>query len=210
MRVVIIGGSHGGIACALRAREEYPASEVVLYEKQGTIGFVAQSIPLYLMGAPDFLRLRSYTNIETLESKGIVVRTETAVQGVDTAAKRIQVVPRRGNQGETDRYDKLVLATGSHPSVPLAVDESRELLVVKNYDDAVRIQDLMRTATSVMVIGGGAVWRSHGSWSSTASGPSCSRRPTVCSTATWTTTSLARCASAWRTKAWRCTRRCWR
>ncbi len=158
MRVVIIGGSHAGIACSMRAREEYPEAEIVLYEKQGTIGFVAQSIPLYLMGAPDFLKLRSYATVEVLESKGIAVRTETVVREVDTVAKEIRFMPRRGTTMGTDRYDKLVLATGSYPSLPLAAGEYHDqLLVVKNYDDAVRIKDLMKTASSVMVVGGGAI-----------------------------------------------------
>lgn len=158
MRVVIIGGSHAGIACALRAREEYPDAEIVLYEKQDTIGFVAQSIPLFLLGVPDFLRLRGYTNAETLEAQGIVVRTETVVRSVSTAAKEIRFMPRGGEKVETDRYDKLVLATGSYPSIPLAAGEFHDqLLVVKNYDDAVRIKDLTKTASSIIVIGGGAI-----------------------------------------------------
>ncbi|MCL1870550.1 MAG: FAD-dependent oxidoreductase [Promicromonosporaceae bacterium] len=158
MRVVIIGGSHAGIACALRTRDEFPDAQVVMYEKQDTIGFVAQSIPLYLKGAPDFLRLSSYTTVHDLKSRGISVRTETVVRSVDTAARELRYVENGSDTLRTDRYDKLVMATGSYPSIPLAAGQYRDkLLVVKNYHDAVRIKELLDTARSVIVIGGGAI-----------------------------------------------------
>lgn len=34
MEIRIIGASHAGIACALRAREENPDSNIIIYEKQ--------------------------------------------------------------------------------------------------------------------------------------------------------------------------------
>lgn len=33
MEIRIIGASHAGIACALRAREENPDSNIIIYEK---------------------------------------------------------------------------------------------------------------------------------------------------------------------------------
>jgi hypothetical protein len=33
MEIRIIGGSHAAIACATRAREEYPNARIVIYEK---------------------------------------------------------------------------------------------------------------------------------------------------------------------------------
>ena len=41
MKIVIIGGSFGGISCAIEARKiEYPESEIVLIEKKAHIGFI--------------------------------------------------------------------------------------------------------------------------------------------------------------------------
>lgn len=45
MKNVIIGGSHAGIACAKRAREEYPESEIIIYERKAEVSFISQSIP---------------------------------------------------------------------------------------------------------------------------------------------------------------------
>lgn len=89
MRVVIIGGSHAGIACAKRARKEYPGAELLLIERQNDIGFVAQSIPLFLRGDVDFLRLSSYTTIADLEQIGVKVLTSMEVTQVDVATKTL-------------------------------------------------------------------------------------------------------------------------
>ncbi|GAA2178659.1 FAD/NAD(P)-binding oxidoreductase [Brooklawnia cerclae] len=157
MRVVIIGGSHAGISCALRVREEYPDAEVVMYESQGSIGFIAQSIPLYLRGDKHFEKLKSYTDVPALERHGVVVRINTEIRGVDTDAKTLEVVPAGGVQF-TDRYDKLVLATGSYPSIPLAFGSYRDsLYLVKNYEHATRIKELMESAKRIVIIGGGAI-----------------------------------------------------
>ena len=67
MEIRIIGGSHAAIACATRAREEYPDARIVIYEKNKNIGFIAQSIPLYLSGNTNFLKMSSYTTISELE-----------------------------------------------------------------------------------------------------------------------------------------------
>ena len=37
MEIRIIGGSHAAIACATRAREEYPNARIVIYEKNGKL-----------------------------------------------------------------------------------------------------------------------------------------------------------------------------
>lgn len=157
MRVVIIGGSHAGIACASRAREEYPDAEIVIYEKQTSIGFVAQSIPLFLRDDPNFETLASYVDVDGLARHGIKVKTGCVVRDVDTAAKQLDVMTADGLV-RTEPYDKLVLATGSYPSIPLAAGQYEDLLfVVKNYEHAVKIREFMDYGETVIVIGGGAI-----------------------------------------------------
>lgn len=157
MRVVVIGGSHAGIACASRAREEYPDAEIVIYEKQSSIGFVAQSIPLFLRDDPHFETLASYVDIDGLARHDIAVKTNCVVRSVDTAAKTLDIMTGDGLL-RTDTYDKLVLATGSYPSIPLATGAYEDLLfVVKDYAHAVKIREFVDVAQTVLVIGGGAI-----------------------------------------------------
>ena len=50
MKIVIIGGSFGGISCAIEARKIYPESEIVLIEKKPISGLFPAGCSLYLEG----------------------------------------------------------------------------------------------------------------------------------------------------------------
>jgi NADPH-dependent 2,4-dienoyl-CoA reductase/sulfur reductase-like enzyme len=118
MKVVIIGGSHAGIACAIRAKEENPESQIILYEKQNSIGFIAQSIPFYLTGDSNFLKMSSYITVSELEKIGIVVKTQTSVVDIEVDHKVISYIDLLDHSEKKESYDQLVLATGSYPSLP--------------------------------------------------------------------------------------------
>lgn len=158
MEIRIIGGSHAAIACATRAREEYPDARIVIYEKNKNIGFIAQSIPLYLSGNTNFLKMSSYTTISELENLGILVKTQFSVTDIDMEKKVLKTLDLVGGCEGEDSYDKLVLATGSYPSLPLVKGDFRDkLFVIKNYADAEKIKKFMRVSRSVIIIGGGAI-----------------------------------------------------
>lgn len=158
MEIRIIGGSHAGIACALRAREEYPDSSIVIYEKQKVIGFIAQSIPFYLSGNSDFLKLSSYITISDLENLNITVRTQTAVDEINLAEKRIEYTDLLEKTENEDHYDKLIMAVGSYPNLPLLKEGFQdEIYVVKKPEDADKLKMLMHRCRSIIVIGGGGI-----------------------------------------------------
>ena len=158
MKVVIVGGSHAGIACARRARKNYPDAEIVLYEKQKQLGFIAQSIPWYLMGREDLLEHATYTTVEELQAQGITTFTETTVRTIDTKQKQLFITKINSQNIEAISYDKLVLATGSYPLLPMFSAENQErVIVIKNMEDAQRVKALFETAKKVIVVGGGFI-----------------------------------------------------
>lgn len=158
MEIRIIGGSHAGIACAIRAREEYPDSHIIVYDKQKNIGFIAQSIPLYLSGDTNFLKMSSYVTTSDLEKLDILVKTQTSVTEIDMEKKTIEYTDLVDQAEGKDSYDKLILATGSYPSLPLVQGEFQDkLYVIKKFEDAVKLKKFMRESRSVVVIGGGAI-----------------------------------------------------
>jgi NADPH-dependent 2,4-dienoyl-CoA reductase/sulfur reductase-like enzyme len=158
MKVIIIGGSHAGIACARRVREEFPDAEVIILEKQEEISFISQSIPLYLMGQNDISKHRGYTTVKELESEGIQVRVETTVRSIDTNKKTIFMTHVGSGDVKEENYDKLVLATGSYPLLPIFSGEFNDrLLVVKDIEDAKYIGKLSETAKKIIIVGGGFI-----------------------------------------------------
>ncbi|MDR2977452.1 MAG: FAD-dependent oxidoreductase [Streptococcaceae bacterium] len=158
MKISIIGGSHAGIACALRAREEFPEASIVIYEKQKIIGFIAQSIPFYLSGNSDFLKLSSYVTVSDLVKQNITVKTQVSVNDIDLDGKTIEYTDLLDNIGYEDSYDKLILAVGSYPSLPILEDGfQEELYIVKKAEDADKLKKLMQRCRSIIVIGGGGI-----------------------------------------------------
>ncbi|GAB2026569.1 FAD-dependent oxidoreductase [Lactovum odontotermitis] len=160
MKIIIIGGSHAGIACALRAREEYPDSSIVIYEKQRSIGFGAQSIPLFLAGNNAFLKVSNYMTASDLEKLNIMVKTKTTVSEADLKKKVIYYkdLLDESDQEIEDHYDKLILATGSYPSMPLIKGGFLDkLYIVKQAEDAVKLKQFMKHSRSIIIIGGGSI-----------------------------------------------------
>ncbi|MDR1605642.1 MAG: FAD-dependent oxidoreductase [Streptococcaceae bacterium] len=158
MKIIIIGGSHAGISCALRAREEYPESEIIIFETQKEVGFISQSIPLYLSGATDFLKMSSYTTALELEKRGIDVHTQMSVTAVSLAKKEITYVDLLSQDEHLVGFDKLILATGSYPVLPMVKGDFQDkLFVIKKFEDAIKIKKFMNESRSVIIIGGGAI-----------------------------------------------------
>jgi len=157
MKVIVIGASHAGIAFAMRAKEQEPEAEIVLYDREDEISFISQSIPLYLMGKSDILTHGNYTSVKELEGLGIKVKNNTVVEAVDVKKKTISYVNVNESNLMEDTYDKLVLATGSFPSLPLFSTDSDHVHVIKSVHDAKNLTDIMKSNNRVVVIGGGLI-----------------------------------------------------
>ncbi|MDR0614743.1 MAG: FAD-dependent oxidoreductase [Lactobacillales bacterium] len=158
MKVVIIGGSHAGIACARRCREEHPDAQVVIIERKKDISFVSQTIPLFLIGEENILEEGHYATPAELESEGIEVLTKMEVKTIEVDRKRLTYA--NVDTGKLDEmfYDKLVMATGSYPVLPLINGVFNEtFFLLKNVEDAVAIKKFMEKSHDVVIIGAGIV-----------------------------------------------------
>jgi NADPH-dependent 2,4-dienoyl-CoA reductase/sulfur reductase-like enzyme len=158
MKVVIIGGSHAGIACAKRCREEHPDAEVVIIERKKGVSFVSQTIPLFLIGEDNILEEGHYTTPEELEADGIKALTKREVKTIETAQKRITYANLYTDKLDEMFYDKLVMAAGSYPVLPLVNGIFNEtFFLLKNVEDAVAIKNFMERSRDVVIVGAGIV-----------------------------------------------------
>ncbi len=158
MKIVIVGGSHAGIACAKRAREEYPDSEVIIYERKAEVSFISQSIPQYLMGKNNLASHSTYTSVRELEDLNIHVKTRTTIENINTTTKQLTYTEKDDEIPLTDNFDKLVLATGSYPVIPPIRGVINEnVYFVKNKQDAFALRKFMAKKKVVAVMGGGMI-----------------------------------------------------
>ncbi len=156
MKVVIVGGSHAGICAALRAKEEFPDAEIVMYEEKAQTSFVSQGIISYLEGHTEALFQSSYLSPEEIRAAGIDFVTETTVQNIDVQAKILYFHANDSDEVFESSYDKLIFAAGSYPSMPpIEYDERCPLFFLKGKADAVAAEDFLKTAKTIAVVGGG-------------------------------------------------------
>ena len=112
MRHVIIGAGPAGVAAAETLRKVGPTDEVVLIGSEPEPPYSRMAIPYYLID--DIQESGTYLRKTDghFEHANIQVLRET-VTGVDTSAKTVSL----GN-GSSQRYDKLLIASGSRPMAP--------------------------------------------------------------------------------------------
>jgi NADH oxidase (H2O2-forming) len=114
-RIIVVGGGAGGMGAAGAAKGTDPGAEVVVFTEYEDAAYSPCGIP-YVHGKeiPDFERLFMATK-QMYVDQGIDIRYETAVTAIDVKAGTVTV------DGRTERYDRLVVATGwdyARPPVP--------------------------------------------------------------------------------------------
>lgn len=151
MRVIIVGGSFGGVQAALDIKRIEPETEVLLIEKQPELGFVPGSLALILKRKAASLDELYWVTQAKLEKLGIQVKTGVSCTGL---------LPEdhiRLSTGEKLCFDRLVIATGSQQSFQQNKTRSGRIKTCKNKQDVTEIVAQLDELTSVAIIGGGHV-----------------------------------------------------
>lgn len=144
-RIVIVGGGAAGMGAAGAAKGTDPNAEVIVFTEYEDAAYSPCGIP-YVHGKEidSFDRLFMATKQQYVD-QGIDIRYETTVTAIDPKAKTVTTA-----QGDVERYDALVLATGftyADPGVPGS--DLGGLYYVKNIRRAMewdKVLDTVRTA----------------------------------------------------------------
>jgi NADPH-dependent 2,4-dienoyl-CoA reductase/sulfur reductase-like enzyme len=116
-RLLVIGGSDGGISASLRARELAPDTEVTVVVGDRYPNFSICGIPYYLSGEVADWRRLAHRGIPELESTGMQLRLDTLARRIEPDERRVLVTDAAGIE-ESLSYDELVVATGATPVRP--------------------------------------------------------------------------------------------
>ena len=155
--IIIIGASHGGIACAERLRKLGFDGKITLIEKLA--GLPLERPPLskqFLLGGKDasgFL-LRS---ADWFDENNLDLMAGVGVVSIDVGAKTLLL-----DTGKNLAWDKLVLATGARPRVlelgALSVaGDAGGVVMLRHGDDARALRARLQEARRVVIIGGGYI-----------------------------------------------------
>ncbi|WP_224982088.1 FAD-dependent oxidoreductase [Geomonas agri] len=163
-KIVVIGANAAGAKAAAKARRIDPRADIVVLDRGNFISYGACGIPYFLSDTVKELKELMSTPVGVVRDqnffskvKGVAVRTNSEVTGIDRQRKVIRL--REGEGAETELpYDKLVLATGSSPVVPPIDNVSLDnVFTVKSIEDAELLKERAVPGATACIIGAGLI-----------------------------------------------------
>lgn len=151
-RYVIIGNGVAGTTASENIRGLDKDGKIDIFTDEATLFYTRIRLPEYLCGEVEEEKLILHKP-QWYKEKGINVHLEVSVQNVDPKKREIQTT-----RGTTFRYDRLLLATGSHSFVPpIKGVEKPGVFTLRSIKDAQHIRDYSVKAKRAVLIGGGVL-----------------------------------------------------
>ncbi|MDR1511637.1 MAG: FAD-dependent oxidoreductase [Endomicrobium sp.] len=154
-KYLIIGNGAAGVnaAVAIRANDKTSSIKIISDEEFNFYG--RPLISYYLSGQvkPENIY---YRNEEFYKSKNIKVLLDTKAKKIDTVKKEVLT-----SLGERISYDKLLIATGSSPFIPLIknldFNRQKNVFTFLTYKDSIRLKEKITGNSKVVIAGAGLV-----------------------------------------------------
>lgn len=149
-RVLIVGNGVAGVTAARFLADGKPSHEIVIYGLEPYAYYPRPRLIDYIEGTVPEQKMTLYSD-DWYAQRGIRCELGRRVERIDPVGHTLHLT-----DGGSDRYDRLVLATGADSWVPPI--SGRELGCVhtlRTWDDARAIADCARGCQQVVVIGGG-------------------------------------------------------
>ncbi|MCL2760510.1 MAG: FAD-dependent oxidoreductase [Desulfuromonadales bacterium] len=164
LRIVVIGANAAGGKAASKAKRYNPEAEVILIDKGKFISYAECGIPYYVAGYPsESERLMSTSSgvirdVNYFKAKGIRARINSEAVEIDRNRKCIDVIDTETAEKSVIPYDKLIIATGSSPSIPKVENINlKNILTVKTIEDAILLKQRALTGNHACIVGGGLI-----------------------------------------------------
>ncbi|MDT2756353.1 FAD-dependent oxidoreductase [Enterococcus asini] len=162
MKVIIIGGSHAGLAACRLLKRLDESIEILLIERTSVLGFIPSSINLIFKNyfSEEEIDQGEAGDQATLESSGIQVFLNTTVTKIMAPEKKICYEDNLTKLRTVIHYDYLILATGSAHFAPLLPESNRDLNSIITYKKKSQILDAyhqLKNSQKIAIIGAGLI-----------------------------------------------------
>ena len=160
-RILVVGGLAAGPSAATKAKRTNPAADVLLFEQGDHISYGICEIPYYVGDTiTDPSLLTVLTPGQMKKEKGVEPLVRHYVEEIHPVQRVL--VARDLDRGTVQEfpYDKLILATGSHPrTLGIPGEEGRNVFKIKSLDEAFALKRFITTESPhrAVVIGAGYV-----------------------------------------------------
>ncbi len=152
LRIVIIGASAAGLSAAQEARKTDPTADITLVSEEEHLPYHRPSLTERIGDDTVEQRPNFYLQRESwFHEQNLRLLRGVKATKIDPAAQTVSLAT-----GATIPFDRLVLAIGSMPFVPLAgALEKERVFAVRTLDDARRVARCAQQCRETVIIGGG-------------------------------------------------------
>ena len=152
MRYIVVGASAAGISGAKTLRELDKDAEIILVSKDENV-YSRCILHHYISGHRDIEAL-DFTDRDFFEKYNIEWKNGLEVKSIDDREHVIVL-----SNGESLKYDKILLATGASAFIPPVENlrEAKNVVGLRNLEDAIKIKEEAEKVKNVVVLGAGLV-----------------------------------------------------
>jgi NADPH-dependent 2,4-dienoyl-CoA reductase/sulfur reductase-like enzyme/rhodanese-related sulfurtransferase len=147
MRIIIIGAVAAGTSAAAKARRNNEEAEIVIYDRDNFISYSGCGMPYYIGGEienADELTPRVPAFFKSKYNVDVLILHE--VLSINPDSKTLEIKNLSTGEVFTDKYDKLVIATGARSVVPPIKGTDKEnVFTLRNINDMNKIKDYIKT-----------------------------------------------------------------
>ncbi|EOT2958002.1 NAD(P)/FAD-dependent oxidoreductase [Clostridium perfringens] len=152
MIYIVVGASAAGISGAKTLRELDKDAEIILVSKDENV-YSRCILHHYISGHRDIEAL-DFTDRDFFEKYNIEWKKGLEVKSIDDREHVIVL-----SNGESLKYDKILLATGASAFIPPVENlrEAKNVVGLRNLEDAIKIKEEAEKVKNVVVLGAGLV-----------------------------------------------------
>ncbi|WP_039948918.1 molybdopterin-dependent oxidoreductase [Leptospira fainei] len=149
-KILIIGGGNGSLSFLKHYRALVPDDEITVICKEEHPFYNRILLPDLISGEKNFTQLMG-VEPEEIESWNINLFPSTSVLEISREGKKV-----KDSEGNLHSYNKLIIATGSSPSIPKFVNPDMEgVFSLRAKEDAERIKGFFVRDSHALIVGGG-------------------------------------------------------
>lgn len=151
--IVIIGSGIAAYTLIKELRKLNTATDIIVYTRDDGAFYSKPKLSNSLSKGATAEQISSASAEQQAELYNLSIRSFTRVTNVDTANKKISI-----EGSETQRYSKLVFATGALPRTPtLEGSAATKIYSINNLEDYDAFQSHLKSGSRVAIIGAGLV-----------------------------------------------------